>query len=228
MFNFKNKRRASQTIEVVFAIVATLCVLFLVITMFSDNLKTLIDKGAFPGVWNPAAEKAGSQSWQIGQKQSTREIITSPEVQATSWDAILQKHNDKANKKIKNYYNQVQMQILRDSDDTQLPEGDKKFLGMWLATYASSSKDYNGIYALDAAKFEGTDYTYTQFGLDQKIEVMEIQNSKITINKDEPKEISYNWDSEISQDGLRYDEEAKARVSNIIDTGGIYSVFNKD
>lgn len=227
MYNFKiekRARRASETTEIAFAIVASLCVLFLVLAMFSDNLKTFIDHGAFPGTWNPSAQKTSAQSWQIGQKQPNRDNITAPEVQATSWDAILQKQNDKAKQNIENYYAQVQSAA--DPATYQLPDGDKKLLGMWFATYGNSTSAKQevdaGANALYSTNFSGTSYSYGNFADSQNIDVETLKDGKISVAG---QIISWKTNNPNWKKGLYTDEDPKSRVSNIKDEGGIYSAF---
>lgn len=227
MYNFRNgkrARRASETTEIAFAIVTSLCVLFLIITMFNDNLKTLIDHGAFPGVWNPQAVKTSAQSWQIGQKQTSKEdIITSPVVQATSWEAILlQKYNDSAKKRIEEFYNQY---VTGGSTAESLTDGDKKVLAEMLAIFASSSTDYSGIQALNQAQL-GNGYTYLSFGLSQDITFDIMSPGLLSIKTAANGEVPYNWSN--GPNGTKgYDTTTppEMRVSNIRDAGGIVDTF---
>ncbi len=217
----KSAKRASITSEVSFTILATLAILFLALGMFQDNIKQFIDKGGFPSVWNANAVKTAQENWNIDPTK--RAIITTPEIQTTSWDAILQGLNNKAKKKIETYY---AIYIANGSNENSLTEVQKVELAKWLAIFANSSKQYSGVYALTGTYLENTDYSYAQFGYDQKIDVYGIKNYNVTTNKGEESEKVYSWDtSPYAYEGTVYYQDAKIRVTNIRE--GITPAFSK-
>lgn len=217
MFSVKQKQ-ASVTMEIVFAILLTLGVIFVSLGMYSDNIKNMMDNGGVQNVFNKTSAKTEYDKWGI---DPTRNQITAPEVEATSWEAILAGYNDKAKTKIEEYYAQTQ-------SGTVLTDTDKMDLAMWLAIYANSSKVGYGKTLLQNSP-AGASWDYYGFGLNQNIDFSAfVQKYELTINSGLPSEKTISWDnSNFKTRGELFSttdvDRIKGRVLNIRD--GIIPAF---
>lgn len=221
MFGSKIKKRASIAVEVTFAILLSLGVLFLVLGMFGDNLNDMMNHGGLPNVFNETAAKTKVTDWNI---DPTNNKITAPEAQMAGYEAVLSDYNKKAQDNIESYYEESQSSSLNDEDT--------KNLAMWLAIFANSSTTGSGKPLLEDTYFKNSNTSYYDFGYSKKINLDNLDVYKLTTtNTSDP--TTYNWGNylnhknENAKSGIEEGTSAKNRVSNIRDENGIIDTFSK-
>ena len=193
MFVKLGKKQGGITMEVVFSIVLGLAVLFLVLGLFSDNLKGMITQSNMSNMFNKNGEKT---AFELQKTDPTGNQVTVAETQIAG-EHGLSWYNDTAKSKIEEL-----------SKISPLTDAQKIDLAKWLTIYGNSGTTNATAESLSMGR-TSDGKSYSQLAYENGIYVK--WSSYTTIVGDK----LYNWRNDITNSGSDASATEPIKIANI-------------
>jgi hypothetical protein len=187
----RNKKMAGVTIEVTLSTLLALTVLFLILNMFSSNLRAMVANGGIQNMFNrdnsfekTSYSKINSDRTQVKESQVGVQIVG--DQGSLAW-----------------WHQQAIDEIAKLANKPQpLSDSDRMNLALWLTIFAESGDKLYGNNALSNTYVSGTNTSYNNLKNDNHIKIQFgnlFTNDKggydTTVTLNDGTKITYNWDS---------------------------------